>query len=166
MGWTGLYSKPPSIPEYFRREWTTVRPDGSHLECLGQAFVGRFTLYGVWEHVSADGTKGNRFATVVLIRYGGKGDSCAWYYKDMDETFGPCEASCPKTLLKKLTTPAYNEYARAWRKECWRNALGLTKHSRIIQARRLWRRHRDKAIALIEDWNLKNPTNRIHYYTT
>ena len=165
MGWTGLYDKPPSIPEYFALEWGRPRADGSHLKCLGQAFVGRFTLYGVWEDVDINGVPLKRFATVTLIRYGGRGDTCAWYYKDMDETWGPNEARCPKSLLKKLTTPAYNDWARAWRKECWRNALGLTKSSTITKARRLWRHHPDKAVALLDAWNAEHPDERITYRT-
>jgi len=123
MGWTGMYDKPQSIPRYFEEQWTAPRDDGSRLRCLGQAFVGRFTLYGVWQHTSADGAPlAPAFATVTLIQYNNNAtDRCAWYYKDMDETVGPCEAKCPKSLLK-LLGPTDQPYAIAWRKACWDNA--------------------------------------------
>lgn len=164
MGWTGCYFKPPSIPEYFKSRWEhepTIEAPYTR-KCLGQAFVGRFTLYGVWECTNA-GEKPFQWASIVLIRYGSKNDNCEWYYKDMDESCGPSEAKMPKSLLKKLKTPAINDYARAWRKACWQNALGLTKSSVITKARRLWGRNLHKAIALLEDWNSNHPSDPIRY---
>lgn len=160
MGWTGLYHKPKSIPAYFKSEWEKESADGTYLKCLGQAFVGRFVLYGVWER-RKPGEAPYQFATVTLIQY--KAGNCEWYYKDMDETVGPNETKCPKSLLKKLKTPAYNDYARAWRKACWQHALGLTKASAITKARRIWHKDRLKAIEGLEAWNKAHPEDKIHY---
>lgn len=162
MGWTGLYHKPDSIPAYFREAWTTPRADGAHLTCLGQAFVGRFTLYGVWE----DSRDGHRFATVTLIRYGGKSDPCRWYYKHMDETVGPYEAKMPLTLLKKLTTPAYNDHARSWRKRCWQHALGLTHDGVMVKVRRYYKRYPEKAIEALRTYYRFDKTTDIHVHWT
>ena len=38
-------------------------------------------------------------------------------YKDMNETMGPYECSCPESILK-LLTPTTNEYALNWRECC------------------------------------------------
>ena len=54
-------------------------------------------------------------------------------YKDMNETCGPYEIKCPKSILKMLT-PTDDEYALDWRKRCqeyhspennWLNKLPL-----------------------------------------
>lgn len=166
MGWTGLYDKPSNIPTYFKEQWecNTMDINGKRrITCLGQAFVGRFVLYGVWE-VQKDDNKPYQFATVTLIQYGNKKDTSAFYYKDMDESVGPMEYKCPKTLLKKLKTPASNDYARAWRKACWQNALCLTKESTIKKARRIWKTNHDEAITLLSTWNNSHPTDTIQYH--
>ncbi len=164
MGWTGLYDKPRSIPEYFKSRWEHEEtPDAPYTQrCLGQAFVGRFTLYGVWERTNP-GEKPYQWATVVLIRYNsGQHDPCRWYYKDMDESAGPFEHSMPRSLLKKLKTPAINSYARSWRKACWQEVLGLTRSSRIKLIRRNWKRNHIKALSLMEEWNASHPKEQIH----
>ena len=38
-------------------------------------------------------------------------------HRPMDETEGPYEAKCPKSILKKLS-PTENEFALAWRERC------------------------------------------------
>jgi hypothetical protein len=165
MGWTGLWHKPHSIPDYFKERWEGSFPgkDGKLIKtkCLGQAFVGRNVLYGVWERQWGD-EKPFQYATVVLCDYH-KDGSCEFFYKDMDETVGPSEARMPLTLLKKLKTPAGSEYARAWRKACWQHALGLTKAGAICKAKRYWRRNREKAVEILEAYNARNPENKIKY---
>lgn len=162
MGWTGLYHKPANIFKYFEDGFGGTRQDGSRVVCLGQAYVGT-TIYGIWRYINPDGTNGCSWASIVLTQRGGKNDSCEWYYKDMDETVGPYQAKCPKSLLQKLDSPASNEYARDWRKRCWQHALGLTKESVITRARRVWRRNRAMAIQYILDWNKKHPEDAIIY---
>jgi hypothetical protein len=162
MGWLIMPYKPRSIPEYFKKEMEYDHLNDERnrkLTCLGLAFVGRFTLYGVWETTSIGG-KTEQFATVFLIRYYRDG---SWGYKDMDETMGPCEAKCPKSLLRKLKTPAENDFARAWRKRCWQEALGLTWSSAVRLAKRAWKTDRSKAYAILERWNEKNPLERIKF---
>ena len=43
-----------------------------------------------------------------------------FYYKDMDESCGPCQCECPKGILD-LLTPTESEYANEWRKACYEN---------------------------------------------
>lgn len=160
MGWTGLYHKPANILKYFEERWGAARADGTTVKCLGQSFVGS-VLYGVWQFIAPDGTPGVTFATVTLTARGKKDDRCEWYYKDMDETVGPCECHCPKSLLKKLKTPAYNDHARAWRKACWQHALGLTRAGVLTKARRMWSKNRYGALQLIREWNKKHPLDAI-----
>lgn len=58
-------------------------------------------------------------ALVVLIRnYPNAQDGYDLGYKEMDESCGPCERECPKTILEMLT-PTTHEYAIGWRKDCW-----------------------------------------------
>ena len=41
-------------------------------------------------------------------------------YKGISENCGPCEDSCPKSILL-LLTDTDNEYAKEWRERCWNN---------------------------------------------
>ena len=47
-------------------------------------------------------------------------------YKDMDETYGPCQYSCPKCILD-LLTPTNNKYANEWRQACY-NTINAKKN--------------------------------------
>lgn len=56
------------------------------------------------------------FAVIVLTSV----DNKEWFnfsYKDMDETMGPYQYNCPKSILD-LLSPTDNEYAIEWRKRC------------------------------------------------
>lgn len=61
----------------------------------------------------------NVFAWVILTGTDNK-SWCNFGYKMMDETVGPCECDCPKSILELLTGP-HNDYAREWRERCWAN---------------------------------------------
>lgn len=55
-----------------------------------------------------------------------------WGYKDVDETMGPCETSCPVSYLEMCTAPE-NKYAYEWRQRVYargRNARALKVGSR------------------------------------
>lgn len=70
------------------------------------------------------------FATVFLTSVNNK-DHFNFAYKDMDESMGPYQYSCPKSILD-LLSPTDNEYAKKWRESCYEvikakknpNALG------------------------------------------
>jgi hypothetical protein len=53
-----------------------------------------------------------RFIALDLLRKGSEG--MGWGYKDMDETSGPCEDSCPISYLDMVPCPD-SEWARNWR---------------------------------------------------
>lgn len=59
------------------------------------------------------------FAAVFLTSTNAR-DYYNFAYKDMDETYGPCECDCPKGILK-LLTPTENKYANEWRVKCYEN---------------------------------------------
>ena len=59
------------------------------------------------------------FAVVFLTSTNAK-DVYNFGYKDMDETCGPCEADCPKSILE-LLTPTDSEWANQWRQRCYDN---------------------------------------------
>ena len=58
-------------------------------------------------------------AAVVLTSTNIK-DYYNFSYKDMDETVGPHESKCPKSILDMLT-PTDSEFANAWRQRCYDN---------------------------------------------
>lgn len=58
-------------------------------------------------------------AAVVLTSTNTK-DHFNFSYKDMDETVGPYESNCPKSILDMLT-PTDSEFANAWRQRCYEN---------------------------------------------
>ena len=59
------------------------------------------------------------FAAVFLTSTNAK-DYYNFAYKDMDESYGPCQCDCPKGILDLLTSTE-NEFANAWRKKCYEN---------------------------------------------
>ena len=57
------------------------------------------------------------FAAVVLTQVNNK-DYYNFAYKDMDETVGPFQYNCPKSILD-LLSPTESEYAKQWREKCY-----------------------------------------------
>lgn len=64
----------------------------------------------------------------AIFKTGSDGPYWNFGYKDMDETVGPCECDCPKSILD-LLTPTDNEIANMWRERCYRR-LEDKKHKR------------------------------------
>lgn len=56
------------------------------------------------------------FAAIVLTKTDIK-EEFNFYYKDMDETFGPCYYDCSNKILD-LLSPTDNKYAKEWREKC------------------------------------------------
>jgi hypothetical protein len=104
MGWTVL-PRPDKPLAYMDRVFT-----GPGLTVLRSALVG-FTYYAAVQH-----SDGSVFAGVALLRYCRDGQ---FGYKDMDESMGPNEARCPKSILA-LLTPTDRPYAIEWRDRCER----------------------------------------------
>lgn len=108
MGWT------------FGREWSskealvdylTTRSMGGCAKVLTHTVRGQ-TLWAVVEYVqdTEHYKAGKRFIYCALL-------SCShgeWGYKDMDESMGPCETSCPLKYFDMVPDPG--GYATEWRK--------------------------------------------------
>jgi hypothetical protein len=96
------------MKEFFSQEF------GGDDKVVDVAVVNLRTAYIAYE------TKEGVVALVCLLDYV-KNDHYNFGYKDMDETMGPLERECPERILKLLTAPPANEYARQWREDCWEN---------------------------------------------
>jgi hypothetical protein len=59
------------------------------------------------------------FAAICLTSTNVK-DYYNFAYKDMDESCGPYQCDCPKSILD-LLTPTESEFANEWRKQCYEN---------------------------------------------
>lgn len=66
---------------------------------------------------------------VILLGYE---DGEGWY-KDMDETVGPCYYDCPTSVLDRLS-PTDSEYAMEWRRECYARARKAKARERARRA--------------------------------
>ena len=96
--------------------------DGSTrgLKVLASSCPGNRVYYAAAQAL-ANGGGGEIFAIVCLVRWNPNDkEGMIFGYKDMDETMGPNEASCPEAILK-LLTPTQNEHALDWRKRCLAN---------------------------------------------
>lgn len=123
MGWTWQESK-------FRKDNGTIdrnaecdniinyENDKVKLEVLKSAMKGS-VYYAAVKRV--DKTNGDSivFAAVFLTRTDRR-SWCDFGYKDMDETCGPCNYDCPKSILE-LLTETDSQYAKDWRACCWDN---------------------------------------------
>ncbi len=98
--------------------------EGSPYEVLKSSMVGS-TYYGAIK-------KGDMVIGVVFLTKTNTKDYYNFGYKDMDETCGPYQFDCPKTILD-LLTPTDNECANEWRRKCnekresKKTAFGLNK---------------------------------------
>lgn len=82
------------------------------------------TYYAAAERYDETGKRIYVTAIVCLVRWNPKAsDGYIFSYKDMDEDSGPCEATCPRSVLELLTSSTH-PWALDWRRRCYR-ALGL-----------------------------------------
>ena len=101
--------------------WETNGTIGKY-EVLKSSMVGSTYYAAVRKTIFATETEHEDvkvFAAVVLTNVNNN-DYFNFAYKDMDETYGPCEDNCPKGILD-LLTPTDSEYANDWRKRCYEN---------------------------------------------
>lgn len=110
MGWTSMYTGFSSkdskkIKDFLINEWERC----GNFRVLDYSKKGN-TVYMAVESFA----KKDVFATVTLISF----HDGEFYWKDMDESMGPCQYDCPQRILKKLTPTEY-EYALDWRRHCW-----------------------------------------------
>lgn len=71
--------------------------------------------------VMKNGVGGEVFAVICKVLWNPNSKSGEQFgYKDMSESMGPCEASCPQNILD-LLTPTENQHALDWRQRCGEN---------------------------------------------
>src|SRR4051794_9636151 len=102
MGWTSGW---PSRAELIRHLTVDQEPSlrtGAHCTVSN-------TLWAVQSNPHHQG--GTPFIACYLIRRYARDD---WGYKDMDESMGPCECSCPEKYLAMAPEPK-SEFAKGWR---------------------------------------------------
>ena len=132
MGWTSYHAYPTykNGKRYIDRKaecdklFTNDNHDSTErkidYEVLKSAMVGRTYYAAVKSTFCATKTELERsevFAAVVVTSI----DRRYYYnfmYNAMDETMGPCECKCPKSILD-LLTPTENECAKDWRRRCY-----------------------------------------------
>ena len=124
MGWT-WQEKPHNIKDYFNEQLTWENPKVKRT-VLKSALVTFNTYYAAVEHLDKATGISYVFAVVSLLQYN-HNDYYNFGYKDLDETCGPNEVACPKSILK-LLTPTEHEYANNWRTACWE------RHARLDRA--------------------------------
>lgn len=96
--------------------WSSPQREHNY-KVIDAALVGLRTAYFAVEQVHRGTGERRVWAAIFLLGYAPKNrHNFGW--KDMDETCGPYEASCPERILK-LLTPTDNQYANDWRQRCW-----------------------------------------------
>jgi len=115
MGWW-YQNKPPgmTVRQFIEKEYPS-------LEILDFAMVNFREVY-----MACRSPKSNEhdrvFAAVFLIQFCPKSFH-NFGYKSMDETVGPYQHNCPEHILKLLSpiepTCEGDEWALAWRRQCW-----------------------------------------------
>lgn len=112
MGWTGThineYELKHNKKEVVRKEVI----NDSIFEVLKDSFVGS-TYYAAVRN-----KENNVVFAIVMLTSIDNSDYFNFNYKLMDETEGPYQFSCPKSILK-LLTPTEHEIANEWRISCF-----------------------------------------------
>ena len=121
MGWS-CFHKPANVVAELQGNLTWESPTFTY-RCLRGAFVG-LTYYAAVERITKADGKRRVFASVTLVRYhptrwAGGVEMCT---KGMDESMGPNEDKCPKSILDLLTPvdESSGSYAQGWRDRCYR----------------------------------------------
>ena len=125
MGWL-FYERAPgeTNAEHFTRE--LLGTTGEYGEFLATATVAN-VFYAAWRKPD-----GNVVALVVLTKRAGR----EFGYKAMDETMGPNEARCPKSILDALSPTEY-EYAAEWRRRCHANLATAATAAKVKKGDRI-----------------------------
>ena len=118
--------------DYLDAQFTYSREaDGTikGLKVLASSCPQNRTYYAA-SQVMIDGVGKEVFAIVCKVMWNPKSKSGEHFgYKDMDESVGPYEDSCPRHILD-LLTPTDREHALDWRARCRAN---LARRSRKIE---------------------------------
>ena len=129
MGWTGYYATHYKNGKIDRKaECDAYFMEGlnrGNFKVLKSTMKGSVYYAAIQNMVKYDGKdkngksiytpidNGKIWAAIFLTSVEGK----EFFYKDMDETYGPCYYDCPKSILN-LLSETDNEYALDWRRLC------------------------------------------------
>lgn len=120
MGWTGIpWSTGAGLQRFLKSEFTWSSERGSN-EPVFYSKSGFGTHFLGVKHTAPDGAITYWLAVILTeFRFEGPPEarSCWLYYKDMEESVGPCELANGKVLewLKKFVPEPPNEFAKQWR---------------------------------------------------
>lgn len=92
--------------------------DARKWEVLKSAMKGGTYYAAVRLTDKTNGT--SKVFAAVFLTHTAMRDYYNFGYKDMDETYGPCESECPKGILDMLSETD-NKYALEWRARCREN---------------------------------------------
>lgn len=128
MGWLsmtrmgmGAYDRPKA---YLDAQCTYEHPaDGDTpfrgLRVLKSVYSGS-TYYAAVERYAENGERIDVTAVICLVRWNPKAaDGYVFAYKDLDESCGPVESGCPRSILA-LLSPTTHPWALDWRRRCYR----------------------------------------------
>lgn len=131
MGWTTVYDKPENsaagMKEYFEPQYN----------CESKTMMFKFldlskkgnALYVLYEIISKYSKNKTVTCDVVLISF----EDGAFSYKTLNESSGPFAYEPPVKFLKILKDyPAETEYAKDWRKNCYREIEHKKEKKKII----------------------------------
>lgn len=104
MGWSIGWNSKAELVDYLLKGCTQ-----GDMKLLDKAMVGG-TLYALCQRGE------HRFIGVFLIKGYRERGGTEWGYKGMDESMGPCEATCPERLLAQSND--MSGYAVEWRARC------------------------------------------------
>ncbi|MDT0576382.1 hypothetical protein RM533_09300 [Croceicoccus sp. F390] len=89
------------------------------LRVLKSVYSGS-AYYAAAERYDEKGARIYVTAIICLVRWNPRAaDGYIFGYKDMDETVGPSEATCPRSVLA-LLSPTLHPFALDWRRRCYR----------------------------------------------
>ena len=114
MGWSSYHATHYKKGKVDRKAECDAQFTWDKHKVLKSTMKGR-VYYGAVD--TGDGVVG------VVCLTGGQDRSDPYFnfsIKVIDETMGPCESECPKSILD-LLTPTDSEYANAWRERCRAN---------------------------------------------
>ena len=119
MGWLFMSSMGRfASPKDYLEDQFTYATETKTSRVLRSALVGMSTWYAACERIEKITGGREVFAIVCLVKYNPRSkDGHVFGYKSMTEHMGPCETSCPATILD-LLTQSDDEHALDWRKRC------------------------------------------------
>ena len=144
MGWTSYHAT------HYKNGKVDRKAECDSQFTFGTHKVLKSTMKGRVYYGAIDTGNGNVVGVVCLTSGQDRHDP---YYnfsiKVIDETMGPCESECPKSILD-LLTPTDSEFANAWRERCRNATKGNWLKSVEIGQRIIWKRWDGTELTLLK----------------